>query len=199
MDVDDRRRSDPLEQRLDRWVSAGRQLVDGVTGTRPGLRASARPDRGDRQASLRSGLNGLGKWMEHQLDQFLEEDEENWREPWQDDRPAPGPSRSEAAPRTTPGSPAPRRRPLEAISRRGERSGRIPASPSSAAGKPPAAPAAEEEWPGEETFTLPRWRRSASSAPQDPPTVGDSGGRTTAGPGPGRPLPRSSRRRQSLT
>ena len=38
-----RRGSDPLEQRLDRLVSAGRQLVDGVSGARPGSRSSGRP------------------------------------------------------------------------------------------------------------------------------------------------------------
>ncbi|MCX5939993.1 MAG: hypothetical protein NTX18_02975 [Cyanobium sp. LacPavin_0818_WC50_MAG_67_9] len=88
-----RRGSDPLEQRFDRLVSAGRQLVDGVSGARPGSRSSGRPGL--------PRLDGLGRWVEDKLDWILEE-EDDWREPWQEPRP----------------EIRPRRRPLEAISRR---------------------------------------------------------------------------------
>lgn len=90
----------PLEQRLDRWVSAGRQLVDGVAGARPGSRPAARP-------------GGLGRWLEDRVDWLLD-DGDDWREPWQEGPPvAPDPPlRSSAAP------PPARRRGLEAISRR---------------------------------------------------------------------------------
>ena len=88
-----RRGSDPLEQRFDRLVSAGRQLVDGVSGARPGSRSSGRPGL--------PRLDGLGRWVEDKLDWILEE-EDDWREPWQEPRP----------------EFRPRRRPLEAISRR---------------------------------------------------------------------------------
>lgn len=181
------RRGDPLEQRLDRWVNAGRQFVDGVSGSRPGLRSPRNGDRAERSTSLREGLNGLGRWMEHQLDQFLE-DEEDWREPWQEERPTPPPS---DASRSRP------RRPLEAISRRGARSTPASAVSSSPPGEnPPPQSRQDEEWPGEETFTLPRWRRPDSSARQPASTEGDRGTGTAAQP-PMRPLPRSSRRRQS--
>ena len=33
---------EPLEQRLDRWVSRGRELVDGVAGARPGWAMNAK-------------------------------------------------------------------------------------------------------------------------------------------------------------
>ena len=92
-----RRGSDPLEQRFDRLVSAGRQLVDGVSGARPGSRSSGRPGL--------PRLDGLGRWVEDKLDWILEE-EDDWREPWQE-------VRQEARPESRP-----RRRPLEAISRR---------------------------------------------------------------------------------
>jgi len=62
---------DPLEQGLDRLVSAGRQLVDGVAGTRPGARAGER-------AGERPRLAGLGRWVEEKLDWILE-DEDDWR------------------------------------------------------------------------------------------------------------------------
>jgi len=75
------REAEPLEQRLDRWVSAGRQLVDGVAGSRPGSRAPARGGEG--RGSARGGFDGLGRWVEQRLDWFLE-DGDDWREPWQE-------------------------------------------------------------------------------------------------------------------
>ncbi|MEY4806376.1 MAG: hypothetical protein RLZZ206_765, partial [Cyanobacteriota bacterium] len=44
---------EPLDQRLDRWVSRGRELVDGVAGARPGSRTP-----GPETAGL--GHRGLG-------------------------------------------------------------------------------------------------------------------------------------------
>jgi hypothetical protein len=75
------REAEPLEQRFDRWVSAGRQLVDGVAGSRPGSRAPARGGEG--RGSARGGFDGLGRWVEERLDWFLE-DGDDWREPWQE-------------------------------------------------------------------------------------------------------------------
>ena len=75
-----------LDQRLDQWLATGRQLVDGVAGARPGSRASGRPQPGGRAGGLpRPG--GLGRWVEDKLDWLLEDDE-GWREPWEG--PAPG-------------------------------------------------------------------------------------------------------------
>ncbi|MFZ0409012.1 MAG: hypothetical protein WAM11_13005 [Cyanobium sp.] len=75
------REAEPLEQRFDRWVSAGRQLVDGVAGSRPGSRPPARGGEG--RAPGRGGFDGLGRWVEERLDWFLE-DGDDWREPWQE-------------------------------------------------------------------------------------------------------------------
>jgi len=75
-----------FDQRLDQWLATGRQLVDGVAGARPGSRASGRPQPGGRAGGLpRPG--GLGRWVEDKLDWLLEDDE-GWREPWEG--PAPG-------------------------------------------------------------------------------------------------------------
>jgi hypothetical protein len=184
---------DPLEQRLDRWVSAGRQFVDGVAGARPGSRPQARG--GERRAGRRPSLDGLGRWVEDRLDWLLE-DGDDWREPWEEQRPAAtAPSRasgqgplSTSTPETTP-EPTPAanrsrpRRSLEAISRRG----------GAPANDDPVAP---DAWPEDDTFSVSRWQRGAGSrrevppAPQDPRSPGagpDSSG--------GRPLPRSTRRR----
>ena len=185
MSPDSRRRSDPLEQGLDRLVSAGRQLVDGVAGARPGSRPPARG------AARRSGslprLEGLGRWVEDRLDQILD-DEDDWREPWQEPPPA---RQVESGSR--------RRRPLEAISRRSG-SGMRPEP------QPPPAPSPraeggdrpEGDWPDDDLYTVQRWRRPAP--PERPPLPP---GEVVAWREPedpqrsrpsGRPLPRSSRR-----
>jgi hypothetical protein len=76
---------DRLEQGIDRLMSAGRQLVDGVSGARPGSRPPARGE--GRSAGSLPRLEGLGRWVENKLDWILE-DEDDWREPWQEPRPA---------------------------------------------------------------------------------------------------------------
>ena len=122
---------------LDRLMSAGRQLVDGVSGARPGSRS------GNRGEGRR--LAGLGRWVENKLDWILE-DEDDWREPWQETRPELG------------SQDRPRRR-LDAISRR---SAAPPQAQPRQAGEP-------EEWPEDDAFALPRWQRQPSSAPQPQP------------------------------
>jgi len=161
-----RRGSDPLEQRFDRLVNAGRQLVDGVSGARPGSRSSGRPGL--------PRLDGLGRWVEDKLDWILEDDDD-WREPWQETKPQ---QEAKSQPRSDDFRPEPRaeirprRRPLEAISRR-----RAQPQPLEAA-----------EWPSDDAFVVPRWQRGAAApAPQarrEPPPAS-----------PGRALPRSTRRR----
>lgn len=161
------RRGEPrLEQRLDQWVSAGRQLVDGVSGARPGSRG---PGRG---SSLR--LDQVGRWVEDKIDWLLE-DEEGWRESWEE-----APARRSSEPPSSS-----RRRPLEAISRRGQRAPMR--QPSSSV--MPEASADDNSWPEDESFSVSRWRRGeerpAPEAPASQPLE-------TA---PGRALPRSTRRR----
>jgi len=145
-----------LEQRLDQWVSAGRQLVDGVAGARPGSRPGARG------SGLR--LDHLGRWVEDKLDWLLE-DEEGWRESWEQQPAGQPPQRST------------RREPLQAISRR-----RPPA-----AAQPVPPPDAGEAWPDDDSFSVSRWQRgSGSQLEPQPPSPRVQSGRT---------LPRSSRRR----
>ncbi|MCS5700304.1 RNA helicase [Cyanobium sp. FGCU-52] len=168
-----RREGDPLEERLDRWVSAGRQFVEGVSGARPGSRggsrgAGSRP--GGRPGAGAFRPADLGRWVEDKLDRLLEDDGDDWREPWQEPAAAPAAS--------APPVRASARRPLEAISRRGLR-GPGP--------EPAASPAPADDWPADEAFTLPRWQRPAAAPTELPPADPQPPG--------GRPLPRSSRRR----
>jgi hypothetical protein len=163
--------ADPLDQRVDRWVTAGRQFVEGVAGSRPGGRPG--PRAGDRRPQLRPRMDEFGRWVEGRLDWLLD-DGDDWREPWQE------PERS--TPETPPQQPTapgrPRRQGLEAVSRRGR------------PGTPPSQPPGDDgDWPDDASFALPRWQRPEPgdrSAPPEP---------AVTPPREGRPLPRSSRRR----
>ncbi len=113
------RESEPLDQRLDRWVSAGRQFVDGVAGSRPGSRPTARGSeargmgRGsEARTAGRGGFDGLGRWVEERLDWLLE-DGDDWREPWQDSGPrSPSPAMGSPNPRN-PSNPGTRSEPAD--------------------------------------------------------------------------------------
>jgi len=185
-----RRGPDPLEQGLDRLVSAGRQLVDGVSGARPGARAGARG--GGSSASLRPRLDQLGRWVEDKLDWILDDDEE-WREPWQE------PAR-QAEPVPPWEAPPSKRRPLEARSRRMARPAEPEAwsndSPSNSPSNSPGA--SPEDWPDDASFVIPRWQRQPAAAQEtpapSPPQPRADQGRTLPGDG-RRPLPRSTRLR----
>jgi hypothetical protein len=207
-------RGDGVRRDLDRWMSAGRQLVDGVSGARPGSRPSGRG--AGRGAGGLPRLNDLGRWVEGKLDWILD-DEDVWREPWEEAPPRagrqpdgrgamaraaqlarqPGPQSGQQPASPPAGSP---RRRLEARSRRG---GVAPVNPgldrSAAAPEASTGAAAEtaaEDWPDADSFTLPRWQRPRGAGP---PTPEDRRAPGRSAPGEGgagpRPMPRSSRRR----
>ena len=62
------------ERRRDVWLETGRQIVDGVSGRRPGQRRSS------------LDLESVGRWVGDKVDWLLEEDDD-WREPWQESTP----------------------------------------------------------------------------------------------------------------
>lgn len=202
------RQPQPLDQRLDRWMSTGRQLVEGVSGGRPGARGGSRRPEG--RAGNRGGFDGLGRWVEDRLDWLLD-DSDDWPEPWQEsDRRAgdPEPRRpvsiSPAADRPPlaskwPGASEQPRRRLEAISRRSRTD--QPAAPAVASlgGESPDG----QDWPDDSVFNVPRWQRPAPPLRRpdplqlelerrDPPPADGLEARPATA---SRPLPRSSRRR----
>ncbi len=196
--------SERFDRKLDRWVTAGRQIVHGVTGARPGSHADDRAARG------RSGLGDVGRWVGNRME-WLMEDADDWREPWQEQAASSTPLQPETdPPPPEPGASIPgrnegsgsgrRRRPLEAISRR---AGPVPtAAPSPAAPSTPVQDpgAAADDWPDDDTFTLPRWQRSSQPAndgraPREEPERASERRQTPASSPGRRPLPRSSRRR----
>ena len=81
-----------MERRLDTWLETGHQLVDGVSGRRPG----------QRRTSL--DLDSMGRWVGEKVDWLLDDDDD-WREPWQEQTSPEASSRGG-------------KRPLQAVSRR---------------------------------------------------------------------------------
>ena len=163
------RNQDGGERRLDQWIETGRQLVDGVAGTRPGRRSAG----GSRSPM---DLETVGRWVGDKIDWLMDE-EEDWRDPVEPPQRAVSPT------------PASRKRPLDAISRRR----------ALAPGPEPESSFQEDDnhWPDDESFRVERWSRSASS-----PSAASSRESAAGLSQPGsrgasrRPLPRSSRRRE---
>jgi hypothetical protein len=164
---------------VERWVSRGRQLVDGVAGARPGSRPTGRGK--ERRSGARPTLDSLGRWVENRIDWLLE-DGDDWREPWEEQEPVE---------RAAPPAGRPRRR-LEAVSRRGRQAAESKdpplASASQLVGPAPTEKDGSEAWPDDSAFSVPRWQREepplSRERPAEPPP-----------PSGGRPLPRSTRRR----
>ena len=149
------------ERRRDVWLETGRQIVDGVSGRRPGQRRSS------------LDLDSVGRWVGDKVDWLLEDDD-NWREPWQDSAVLSGRGG---------------KRPLEAISRRQPQPPAPPSEP-----QPPVTrsamrdPDSADAWPDEDSFRVDRWQRSRGPQPDmTPPPEAPAPSR--------RALPRSSRRR----
>ena len=161
---------DQRDRRLDQFLETGRQLVDGVSGRRPGQRP------GQRRSGL--DLDSVGRWVGEKVEWLLEE-EDDWQEPWQES----GRVRPESA---RPSRSA--RRPLDAISRRVRPSvsAQVPTS------TPPVAQefkSDQQDWPEDDSFRVQRWSRSAQVLPRPEPEAAPNP--TSAR----RALPRSSRRR----
>lgn len=164
------RGAEPLDARFDQWIETGRQLVDGVSGARPGRRGGGRSQVGSR-------LDAVGRWVGDRVDWLLDEDDD-----WSERVTAPEPS-GLARPRPS------GKRPLEAMSRR-----QPLLMPPSGPSPQPRGESVQEDWPDDEDFRVERWRRSESpSSPASEPSS------SSAAPEPRasvrRSLPRSSRRR----
>ena len=119
---------------MDQWLETGRQLVDGVSGRRPG----------QRRTSL--DLDSVGRWVGEKVEWLLEDDED-WREPWQE----------QASSAVRPAAAAegrPVRRPLDAISRRSQ-------TPDGTGEVAAAGSNANEGWPDDDNFRVERWSRGS--------------------------------------
>jgi hypothetical protein len=174
---------EPLEQRLDRWVSRGRELVDGVAGARPGSRTPGAEGAGLGHRGLGAGgLNParLGRWVEERFDWLLEDDaDDDWREPWQE--PARGTGRRPAGPAAA-GSPEARRPERPSDSWAAPPSGSPSPRRSDPQPRPSQASVASERRSLEAISRRPSRIGPPGSAPT--PLSGGSGFRPVAGPPP---------------
>ena len=168
------RGAEPLESRFDQWIETGRQLVDGVSGTRPGRRGGGRSQVGSR-------LDAVGRWVGDRVD-WLRDEEDDWSERLSAPEP-PAAVRSRSS----------GKRPLEAMSRR-----QPLLMPPADSGSLPHENPVQEDWPDDEDFRIYRWQRSgrpstsaSNSASEPAPSAPIPEGRTSLR----RSLPRSSRRR----
>jgi hypothetical protein len=203
------RRDDQLDRRLDQWLETGRQLVDGVAGTRPGRRSGVAGRAG---RSSGASLDAVGRWVGDKIDWLLDE-EDDWREPWEPE-PAARTVRDRSSARVDAIAGDSRavstggKRRLQAISRR--QPPLIAAANEPAVVTPPGATTSsvssgrpvqnsDDAWPDDDSFRVERWQRSQARVQSQPsPAASDavaspsSPQRPVAGR---RALPRSSRRR----
>ena len=66
-----------LDKKVDQFFEAGRQFVDGVSGTRPGSRRRSTFNR-----LSRANVQDVGRWVSDKVDSIFEDDE---FEDWEDD------------------------------------------------------------------------------------------------------------------
>ena len=62
-----------FDQRVDQLFQAGRQLVDGVSGTRPGVRR-----RTSFSEFSRRNVKSVGHWVNNKMDTLFEDNDEEW-------------------------------------------------------------------------------------------------------------------------
>jgi len=65
-----------LDRKVDQFLEAGRQFVDGVSGTRPGSRR-----RGRLNKLSRPNVKDVGRWVSDKVDSIFEDEEfEDWED-----------------------------------------------------------------------------------------------------------------------
>ncbi|KGG35965.1 putative Viral (Superfamily 1) RNA helicase [Prochlorococcus sp. SS52] len=129
---------------------------------------------GQRRKDNRSGFNNMGRWVEEKIDWFFEE-EDDWSTPIEFDTDV-----RQTIPIT--------KRPLQAISLR------VPKA-LSAADQENVSPDVVDQWPDDSSFRVERWERDSLQEQDGRKTKGLENSTKQQKIQGGRPLPRSSRRR----
>ena len=163
------RSREPLDRRMDKWIQTGKQVVDGVSGNRPGQK------KGRFQQKMTSpDFEKVGRWMEEKIDWFFEDDDD-----WLEHEDSDDAVIQESIINT--------KRPLGAISLRAPKA--LPARIEDKRNNLNEM----EEWPDQESFKLSRWERKNNLIKQNEQNLNDSfqDERSTKR----RNIPRSSRRK----
>ena len=135
-----------LDRKVDQFLEAGRQFVDGVSGTRPGTRRRVRFDR-----FSRANVKDLGRWVSDKVDSILEDDEfEDWYEDDENSNQFKSFSRGKDSKSEKENFMS--KRPLESRSLR-----ELNESPSN---KSERLLSPVEDWPEESDFKINKWQRS---------------------------------------
>jgi len=137
-----------LDRKVDQFLEAGRQFVDGVSGTRPGTRRRGRLDR-----FSRTNVKDLGRWVSDKMDSIFEDEEfEDWYEDDLNINQFKSFSRGKES--ESKQENFMNKRPLEARSLR-----QLNESPSN---KPERLLSPVEDWPEESDFKINKWQRSSN-------------------------------------
>ena len=137
-----------LDKKVDQFFEAGRQFVDGVSGTRPGSRRRGRVNR-----LSRANVKDMGRWVSDKIDSIFEdEDFEDWYDENENTNPLKNFSRSIDSQSKTENFMY--KRPLEAKSLR-------------ELNEPITNKSAKllyggDDWPEESDFKVNKWQRSIS-------------------------------------
>ena len=128
------RSRDSLDRRMDQWIQTGKQVVDGVSGNRPGGRIGERQGR-----SNGANFENVGRWVEEKIDWFFEDDDD-WLDTDEFNDPIPEINEH-------------KKRPLGAISLRGPKA--LPPQINAIRNNLDD----ENEWPDEQSFKVNNWER----------------------------------------
>mgnify|MGYP001472854896 CR=1 FL=1 len=137
-----------LDRKVDQFLEAGRQFVDGVSGTRPGRRRRAKFN-----GFSRVNVNDVGRWVSEKVDSIFDDDElEDWYDENENTNPLKNFSRSIDLQSKTENFMY--KRPLEAKSLRDLNE--------PITNKPAKLLYGGDDWPEESDFKVNKWQRSIS-------------------------------------
>ena len=169
-----------VDKKFDKIFETGRQLVDGVSGAKPGKRRYS-----DFQGITGKSVKKVGRWVSEKVDLFFDEDNDDWNdENFYDDNSniktfSRNSNSYESAKQNS-------KRPLEAISLR------QPLNLQTTEQKklPYVKESKDEDWPDEKDFKVERWQRVSENENNTSRHQSNQQGQSKS-----RNLPRSRRRR----
>ncbi len=169
-----------VDKQVDKIFETGRQLVDGVSGARPGKRRNS-----DFQGITSKSVKKVGRWVSEKVDLFFDEDNDDWNDEnfYADSSNIKTFSREsnsyESAKQYS-------KRPLEAISLRQPKNLQTTEQKK----LPYAKESKDEDWPDEMDFKVERWQRASEKENTTSRDQSNQKGQSKS-----RNLPRSRRRR----
>ena len=141
-----------LDKQVDKIFETGRQLVDGVSGSRPAKKRNT-----DFQGISRRNVKNVGKWVSHKMDMFFEEEDDDWSD---QENSSEEPQDIKFFSRESKFNNVEKpfsKRPLEAISLREPKSLQMDEQKKLPYGKPNSF----DEWPEDSDLKVDRWQRSS--------------------------------------